>query len=170
MAANDPVVQIIREIPPAASSAAIISRAGGSTPAENVVGHAFDAASDEYMDFLCRLHGYDGGGLTLVLAWTPDTATSGNCDWEASIRAIPDDAEDLDGSHTYVANGVIAASPNAAGEVGYDSITFTDGADMDSLADGELFILRIMRDANDATNDTMTGDAQLWDVLGYETA
>jgi hypothetical protein len=39
---------------------------------------------------------------------------------------------------------------------------------MDSLADGEFFILRIRRDADNAGN-TMTGDAELWSFIGKET-
>ena len=50
------------------------------------------------------------------------------------------------------------------------SIAFTDGAQMDSMAVGEKFRLKISRDA-DSTNDTddMAGDAELHMVEIRET-
>ncbi|NIQ10453.1 MAG: hypothetical protein GWO10_16275, partial [candidate division Zixibacteria bacterium] len=46
------------------------------------------------------------------------------------------------------------------------NVTFTDGADMDSIAVGEGFRMKITRDA---TNDTATGDAELRFVEIKET-
>ena len=168
MATGDPVVQILRVLPPGSSFAGPIEKAGGSTPAETFRGFAFDAASDEYMDFLCVLEGYDGGGLTIKLKWESEDQTSGNVVWGAAIRRIADDAEDTDTSHSYSFNTVTAAAPSAVGEWSYDNITFSDGADMDSLADGEAFVLRIQRDADNGS-DTMSNDAYLWGVNGVET-
>lgn len=54
----------------------------------------------------------------------------------------------------------IGTEPRAAGEVSYTTVTFTDGADMDSWANGELAIVRIRRDPANA-GDTITEDAQL---------
>lgn len=135
--------------------------AGASTPAEVIPVLAADASTDEFYDFYGNAQGYAGGGLTLRIPWSAASATTGGVRWRAAIRAIPDDAEDLDTSaHTYDYNGVnVAAPPSAAGEVDYAEIAFTDGADMDSLANGENFILRLSREATDGTNDTMAGDA-----------
>jgi hypothetical protein len=169
MASGDPVVQIIREMPPATLFAPLIARAGGSTPAEATTAWAFDASTVEYMDFLCRLRGYDGGGLTFNLTWMAATATTGNVIWSVAIRRNADDAEDLDTSQTYDYNNSSAvAAPSASGESSYDTVTFTDGADMDSWAEGELAIVRVRRFASDS-GDTMTGDAQLLDIEGIET-
>ena len=78
MASGDEVVQIRRIMYPAANFAAPSQRAGGSTPGERVAGlHLFDAATIEYLDFLCRLKGYGGGGLTFTLPWSAASATSG---------------------------------------------------------------------------------------------
>lgn len=168
MSSNDPVVQIIRELPPAANFAPLTRRGGGSTPAEGALVWAFDAATDEYMDFLCLLQGYDGGGLTFRIAWSAASATSGNCRWSIAIRRFQDDAEDIDTSQTYDFNNLDCAAASASGEVVYDSITFTNGSDMDSWADGELAIVRVRRHASDG-GDTMTGDSELWAIFGYET-
>ena len=168
MASGDVVGQIIDVQPPAASYATPDIRAGGSTPAENVPVWDFDAASDEYLDFYCVLNGYDGGGLTVSLKTMASSATSGNAIMAAAIRRVADDAEDVDGSHSYAFNTVTIAAPSASGEASYDDVTFTDGADMDSLADGELFILRILRDADDV-GDTMAGDLELVGLTIKET-
>ncbi len=171
MAANDPVVIIHRDLPPAANAAALISLAGGSTPAEGIVGYAFDASTVQHMDFLCELWGYDDGGLTWRLKWGAETATSGLCDWVASLRRVEDDNHVLTASKNYSTNeqSTAATAPTVLNEVSYDTITMTHGLQMDSVADGDMFILRISRDADDGTNDTMAGDAHLWSVLGVES-
>jgi hypothetical protein len=96
------------------------------------------------------------------------SATSGVCRWGAAIRRLNDDAEDLDSAHTYDYNDTDDTAASASGELSYPTIAFTDGADMDSLADGETFILRVRRNASHA-NDTMTGDAELLMPVGKET-
>jgi len=168
MASGDPVVQVIDTMPPGATSAALTARAGGSTPAESVIVYAFDASSSEYMDFKCKLVGYAGGGLTFTIVWSAALATSGQTRWEIGVRRMADDAEDIDGSHTYVTNGVSDTAASASGEVSYPTIAFTDGADMDSWAEGEIAIVRIYRD-HDHGDDGMTGDAELWSLVGVET-
>lgn len=168
MASGDPVVQVIRAVPPAANAATIDFRAGGSTPAENYMVFDFDQTTAEYMDFLCKLEGYGGGGLTFTLPWSAPSLTVNDVRWGIGIRAIPDDAEDVDTAHTYVYNdvGTDDPAPSAAGELSYPTIAFTDGADMDSWAEGELAIVRIRRTS--ATSN-LAEDAELWAVFGLET-
>lgn len=163
-------VRILAAIPPATSYATPDSRAGGSTPAENWPVWDFDDTSIEYMDFRCRLEGYQGGGLTFTLPWSATSATSGAVVWGAAIRRIQDDAEDIDASHSYDFNDAAAdTAASASGELSYPTITFTDGADMDSLADGEEFMLRIRRDPTNGS-DNMVGDAELnYTPWGRET-
>ena len=168
MATLDPVVQIVEIMPPSTTQAALIQRNGGSTPGERVLAWAFDAAAIEYLDFKCRLTRYAGGGLTFLLPWSATSATSGVTRWGIAIRAIPDDAEDIDASHTYDYNDVDDTAASASGELSYPTITFTNGADMDSWADGEVAIVRVRRNATHA-NDTMAGDAELWMIAGRET-
>lgn len=161
--ASGQVVGIINNImPPATSGAQPTVRAGGSTPAENVPLWAFDASSIEYLDYYCTLKNYASGGLTVELKWAAASATTGSVVWGAAVRRAADDAEDLDTSHTYDFNNAsAAAAPSASGELSYDNVTFTDGADMDSLANNEAFVLRVRRDPTNGSDD-MAGDAQLW--------
>jgi hypothetical protein len=78
------------------------------------------------------------------------------------------DAEDIDASHSYTYNAVTDTAPGTSGYFTNPTIAFTDGADMDSWAEGELAIVRVWRDYNHADDD-MTGDAQLVVPLGLET-
>lgn len=173
MASGDSVVQVLKAMPPGASTATMDVRAGGSTPAESVQVWDFDASSDEYMDFLCKLEGYGGNGLTFTLPWSASSATSGKVRWEIGIRRVADDAEDIDGAHSYDYNGVTDDAPSASGEISYPTITFSNGADMDSWAEGDIAVVRVHRDydydAGGGDEDNMTGDAELWDIFGLET-
>jgi len=168
VASGDAVVEILEVIQPGTSYAQFAARAGGSSPAESLPVYAFDSGTIEYLDFICRLRGYDGGGLTFTIAWTSATATGNNCRWSLAIRRFADDAEDVDTSQTYDYNDVDCACPSASGEIVYDNITFTDGADMDSWADTEVAIVRLRRNASHA-NDNMSGDAQFIALAGKET-
>ncbi len=168
MASGDAVVQILSVMPPGTTYATFDTRPGGSTPAENIPVWDFDPDASEYLDFLCNLDGYAGGGLTFTIPWSATSATSGQTRWEIGIRRVQDDAEDIDGSHSYQFNGVSDTAASASGELSYPTIAFTDGADMDSWAEGEIAVVRIYRD-HDHGDDGMTGDAELWGIFGLET-
>lgn len=156
-------------VPSATAGATHGILAGAATPAEGVPYLAFDSATDESADFLGIMpRAYAGGGLTLTLHWASGV-TSGATVWNAAFRALPDDAEDINTTaHSYAFNAVTATTATVAGEVDYAAITFTDGADMDSVAAGESFVLRITRDADNGS-DGMAGDAYLIAVEIKET-
>lgn len=130
----------------------------------------FDASSAEDACF----HGvlprhYAGGGLTLVLAWMAATATSGNTMWKAAMERLEAGGTDLDADSFATAQAAAAAAADAAsGKLTYTAITMSSGANMDSLAVGETFRLKITRDAANGS-DTMSGDAQLVSVEIRET-
>lgn len=167
MASGSPVLQVLRVLPLTTSGAYLTHIAGGSTPAERYAVWTFLDAAAAYVDFLCIIKGYAAGGLTLRLGWS-SAATTNNCVWQAAVRRISDDADDMDTAHTYDFNTVTGAAPTAVNELSYDNITFTDGADMDSWADGEMAILRIKRDPAHAS-DSLANTAYLWGFTGYET-
>ncbi len=122
----------------------------------------FDAASNEvamFQGFMPR-H-YAGGGLTITVGWMATSATTGDTSWAIFFMSVSDDADDLDIKNFAAPNtNTTVDAPSASGEVDYFTITFTDGADMDSIAAGEMFYLLLMRDAQDSTNDDMAGDAE----------
>jgi hypothetical protein len=128
-----------------------------------------DAASDESAIFRGILpRNYAGGGLTVSIHWHAASATSANCRWQAQFEAISGQDIDSDGfaaaqSGTGVANGT-------AGIETISTITFTDGAQMDSVAAGGEFRLKVTRDADGTSGtDDMTGDAHITAVEIKET-
>lgn len=168
MASGNPVVNVVRVMPPGASFAYPTRIAGASTPAESIRVWTFPDTGSTYLDFLCFLKGYGGGGLTLRLMWGAAAATN-NAVWQAAVRYISDDAVDLDTTaKTYDYNTVTAAAPSVVGETSYDNITFTNGADMDSWADNTFAIIRILRDPANGS-DTLANTAYLYGFQGYES-
>lgn len=174
MASGDTLVVFTAQhgVPPATLYAQQDTIAGASTPAEAIPVLDFASGVSEYIDFYGVVpENYDSGGITLTFIWCAlgETTTTNECRWEAAFRAIEDDAGDLDTSaHTYQYNGVSAPPPSTAGEVSYDNITFTDGADSDNIDAGDAFILRVYRD-HDHADDDCTGDASLLAVHMKET-
>lgn len=117
----------------------------------------FDAATEESAAFISVIP--EGANLTSGLLvriwWMGDTATSGNVRWAASFERS---GTDLDADSFDTATEVTSAANGTSGIETVAEITCTA---IDSLAAGERFRLRIARKAADATNDTMTGDAQI---------
>jgi len=152
--------------PPATNGATFGTIIGTSTNNEVFSVANFDDTTAEFLDFtgIMPQH-YTGGGLTCTVVFAHANNSSGPT-WELAFRRINDDAEDLDTTaHTYVYNTVAAGVPTVVGEVGYDNVTFTDGADMDSVVAGELFNLRVSRDVASGG----TGDARLLSIHIKET-
>ncbi len=132
----------------------------------------FDDTTDESAVFGGVLpNNYAGGGLTVTLVWMATSATSGGVSWDVSIERHEDDAFDLDADGFATANNSgSATTASATGEQQYTSIAFTSGAQMDSLAAGESFRIKVTRDANGTTaTDDMAGDAELLRVVIKET-
>lgn len=140
--------------PPAASYATFDTR-------NNHLVLDFDSATDEYAVFPGVLdRAYNSTGVTVRLYWAATSATSGNVVWVAEFERIDDEGLDIDADSFASGQTITAAAPGTSGQVQYTDIAFTDGSQIDSLAVGEAFRLRITRDANNAS-DTMTGDAEL---------
>jgi hypothetical protein len=131
----------------------------------------FDGAADEEAVFTGILpRHYAGGGLTVYLKVMFTTATSGNAYWQACFERIDDASLDTDADSFANFKGA-AGNPNAAsGKTTLVTIAFTSGAEMDSLASGEMFRLKIRRDADgSAGTDDVTTDGELLGVEIKET-
>ena len=110
---------------------------------------------------------YAGGGITVYLHYAMTTATSGDIDWDAAFERIGDAQQDIDSDGFAAVNSVDNTTvPGTSGHVDIVNVTFTDGADMDSIAVGEGFRMKITRDA---ASDTAAGDAELRFVEIKET-
>ena len=147
--------------------------ASGATPdrRNGVPVWDFDDTTDESVQFgfLMPSH-YAGGGVTVTIGWMATTATTGTISLDVGFKSVTDDADDLDTKAFAAVNNANPTTASATGEVDYVNITFTDGADMDSVAADEYFRLIVTRDANGTTStDDMTGDMELVFVSIKET-
>ncbi len=132
----------------------------------------FDGATDEECVFTGVMpRNYAGGGLTVYLHASFTTATSGSCRWQADIERMDASSLDIDAdgfTGTFQSVGVTA--PGTSGQIIVGAIAFTSGAQMDSLAAGEPFRLKIRRDADGTSGtDDITTDAELLAVEIKET-
>jgi hypothetical protein len=128
----------------------------------------FDADTDETMyfdDILPRRYG--GGGVVVEIHYAMTTATSGNVVWMVAWENQADEAQDLDSDGFASAKTVTHAVSDTSGKVKRATITFSDGAEMDSVGAGDLFRVSLVRDADNAS-DTATGDAEVRFVHVYE--
>jgi hypothetical protein len=156
--------------PPATAYATLDTMTGASTPAESIPVLDLDDTTAEFCDFYCEMpRNYSGGGVTLTFVWSA-ASTSNTAVLRAAFRDVPDDAEDLDTTvFSYDYNQTTGLTPaNVVGEVAYDVLTFTNGADMDSVVAGEYFILRVGRLPTDG-NDTLVGDLSIHAIEVKET-
>jgi len=128
---------------------------------------------------------YAGGGITVTIVWMGGSAgllraagqpvrdvitplATGGVKWNAAFERHQAGIDDLDSDSFATAQTATGAAPATDGSTAYTSIAFTSGAQMDSLAVGESFRLKVTRDAADAA-DTMTGDAELLMIEIRET-
>jgi hypothetical protein len=117
----------------------------------------FDAVTDESAVFVGIIpEGASlGSGLKVRLHWMATSATSGNCRWGVQFEKA---GTDLDSDSFDTATEAHSAANGTSGIETVTEITITT---IDSLAAGDRFRLKVFRNADDATNDTMTGDAEL---------
>jgi hypothetical protein len=132
----------------------------------------FDGTTDEEAVFSGVLSpGYALGGLTVEIWVAFTSATSGSAHFQAAIERMDVSSLDID-ADSFVAfneSGAITA-PGTSGQLIKTTVTFTDGADMDSLAAGEAFRLKIRRDADGTGGtDDITTDAEVVMVVVRET-
>jgi hypothetical protein len=118
----------------------------------------FDAATDESAVFVGIIPEAAslGSGLKVFIHWMASTATSGNCRWGVQFEKSGTNVGVADSFDT-----AAEAHSAANGTSGIETVTEITITTIDSLAAGNRFRLKVFRNADDATNDTMTGDAEL---------
>lgn len=119
----------------------------------------FDASTPETAYWAFRMPAdYGSGGLTAKIQYTMATATTGAVEFECSIQADSDgDARDVDAESYGSVQSGSATVPGTAGHLDEISIGSID----DGLAAGDYVVFRLARDADDVTNDTAAGDAEV---------
>ena len=128
-----------------------------------------DASTDEEAVFSGIMPQHYAGttGVTVYIHYSMSTATSNNVVWQAAFERIGDGQQDVDSDGFEAFNGTgQVAVPGTSGHVDIASIAFTDGADMDSVEAGDLFRIKVTRDAS---SDDAAGDAELHAVEIRET-
>lgn len=110
---------------------------------------------------------YAGGGITVYVHWAAKTATTGTGGWTVEFERVSDSQQDIDSDGFASAQTITAVTvPGTSGFVTITNVAVTNGANMDSIAVGEGFRVRIKRDV---ANDSAVGDLQLWAVELKET-
>ena len=94
-------------------------------------------------------------GISVRIHWTATSATSGACRWGVQFERAGTDI-DADSFDT-----ATEAHSTTNGTSGIETITTITATSIDSLVAGDRYRVRVYRDSTDATNDTMTGDAEL---------
>lgn len=147
--------------PPAANYATI-----GMRNAHPVL--EFDNATQEVAIWTCVLpRNYSGGGITVYIHWMTASATSGTGGWDVAIERMSDATTDLDADSFASAQTVTAVTvPGTTGVASVNNVAISNGANMDSVAVGESFRIRVRRDV---ANDNAAGDLHLLAVEIKET-
>jgi len=129
----------------------------------------FDDTVDESAVFSATLpRQYGGGGITVYLHVAFTSAVANEARFDVAFERVGAAAQDLDADGFATAKSVDITAPGTSGHVAIGNIAFTNGAEIDSLAAGESFRIKVTRDANHA-NDDATGDAELVAVELKET-
>lgn len=147
--------------PPASNNATLDTR--NSHPVLD-----FDDTTNESAVFSAIIpRHYGGSGITVYIHYAMSSAEANDIDWDAAFERIGDQQLDIDGDSFAAVQSVDNTTvPATSGLVDIVNIGFTSGAQMDSVAVGEGFRLKVTRDA---ASDTAAGDAELLFVECKET-
>ena len=105
--------------------------------------------------------------LAATAADAATSATTGTVGWDVAFERIDASSLDIDADSFATAQTITAVTvPGTSGQVIKSSVAISNGANIDSLAAGEAFRVRVRRDV---ANDTATGDAELLRVVVRET-
>ena len=129
----------------------------------------FDAAANESAVFSSVMPQHYAGttGVTVYLHYAMSSAVADTVDWDVAFERIGDQQLDIDADSFAAVNSVDDTTvPDTSGLVDVVSVAFLNGADMDSVAAGEAFRLKVTRDA---VSDDAAGDAELVFVEIQET-
>jgi hypothetical protein len=128
----------------------------------------FDDTTQEIAVFTAVLpRHYAAGGITVYLHWAATSATTGTVGWDVAFERIGAGSQDIDSDGFATAQTVTATTVDAtSGNVKITNVAIANGANIDSIAVGEAFRVRVRRDV---ASDTATGDAELLAVELKET-
>lgn len=156
MASGDTLLPIsnVHGYEPPASDYATTGRRNGHNVLE------FNTDADKQADFkLIMPRHYGGGGVNIYPHFSMAAATSGDVVLQVQFERLQDGAQDVDSDGFAAGQSATIAVPGTAGNVeSSNSISFTNGAQMDSVVAGDLFRLRVTRQeslAGDTAGDVL---------------
>lgn len=118
-----------------------------------------------FSDILSR--NYGGGGITVYLTWSATSAVTGTVGWTVEFERVGDGQQDVDLDGFATAQTVTATTvPGTSGLTKITNVAISNGANIDSIAIGEKYRVRIKRDV---ANDNAVGDVELHCVELKET-
>lgn len=121
----------------------------------------FDPDADESAVFSSVLpRNYAGGGVTVYIHWSASGVIINDVVWNTYFERIGDGQQDVDSDGFAAAQTVTDTAPGTDGYVTIASINHSNGAQMDSIASGEKFRIKIEREGTNGSDD-MTVDAEL---------
>jgi hypothetical protein len=127
----------------------------------------FDDTTQEAAIWTDYLFSYSDGGITVSVGYSATSATSGTAGFTVEIERIGDQQLDINADSFATAQTITAVTvPGTSGLVDVVSVSISNGANMDSLADNEQFRLRLKRDV---ANDTAAGDIEVHWCMIKET-
>ena len=128
----------------------------------------FDTTTGETAFFSAVLpRNYAAGGITVYVHYAATSAVTGTIGWLIAFERIGDGSQDIDADGFATDQTITAATvPATSGNVDIMNVAITDGANIDSIAVGEGFRVRVTRDV---ANDTAADDAELVAVELKET-
>jgi hypothetical protein len=127
----------------------------------------FDTTTQETAIFTGVLSpSYGGNGVTVSVYCALTSATSGTVGWDVAFERMNASGLNI-GSDNFASAQTITATtvPGTSGQLLKLSVNIANGANMGSVAAGEMFRLRVRRDV---ANDTAAGDAELLAVTVAE--
>jgi hypothetical protein len=144
-----------------------VTKSSATAPGVYTLKLLYDPTSEEWAVWQFRMPDDYASTPIAKLQWAAVSATSGAVVWDVRISATtPGDTTDIDAQDFAAANTATTTVPATAGYLAETSVTLTNA---DSLAAGDLVIVRVARAAADGS-DTATGDAELLVVgLTYTT-
>lgn len=126
-------------------------------------------AYDDTTDWKTKFQGnmpshYAGGSVKASIYFAMASAVTGKVRFDGYFARASSGANVNSLSWSAAQTVNVSAVPVSAGNIYQADITFTAGAQISSIQAGHPFFFRLERKPSDATNDTATGNAEVYDA------
>lgn len=132
----------------------------------------FDPSTPQYMFFVFRAVRYGGSSITVDIEWTSGSAgaTSGNVVWDVAVACVTPDSD----NQSWLTKNFGTAVQFTDSHLGSTDRrvmravgTLTAGVNVDSMAEDDLCVLRIGRDASSGSDTFATAAGVILVALRY---